>query len=56
VREVPSDLNKNDRSYTWETQPQKKYPYKKKRDMFLLFFGVIGGSTNAIDWIFISMA
>jgi hypothetical protein len=35
---------------------KKKYPYQKKCDMFLPFFGVIVGSRNAIGRIFISMA
>ena len=35
---------------------KKNIPQQKIRDMFVLFFGVIGGSTNAIDRIFISTA
>src|SRR6266511_1256893 len=35
---------------------KKNIPQQKICDMFLLFFGLIGGSTHAVDRIFISTA
>ena len=35
---------------------KKKYPYQKNCDIFWLFFGVVGGSTNATGLILISRA
>jgi hypothetical protein len=35
---------------------RKKFPAKKIRDMFPLFFGLVGGSANSAGRIFISTA